>query len=504
MSTTIDRPVVVVDTLPSHRGWRLERQPLPALSVLVLVAALALIAYGSGLGIGFVSDDHYWLFSAVRGGWRHAFDLAPHSSALPFETVLHSVKYGLFGFNAIGFHLFDLGAHVAVCFLLYLVARGIGLPSLGAGAAALLGAVATAPSQAVYWTSADEHVWASLLALASLALYIRYRKGGRRPLFAAAILLAGIAALTKVEGTAVLFGVLAYELVWRPDQPFSLPRLRGRVGWGPLALRVAPFAVAAALFVSWELTATDRLRGASHLGLNMIARAVDVVRTIVLPYNPANLLVSSHNNRPLAWLAALAAVGGSALLVVCIVAAFTRLSVIGLCLLWVGPLLPALSLTDRLQTRYTYLPTLITFVFVACGAAVLLDLLAVRRVPETVLRAGAAIALVGLLALGIIGTAKASSNLRAAESESRAFSSAVMADHPALMPKTTIFLIGSPLDAGSAQWVFADPRLGPGIYDNVPAVEYAPSVAAVGLRALASPVLIYEREPTGRYVERFP
>jgi hypothetical protein len=463
-----------------------------------MVAALALIAYGSGLGIGFVSDDHYWLFSAVHGGWRHAFDLVPHSSALPFETVLHSLKYGLFGFNAVGFHLFDLGAHIAACFLLYVVARGIGLSSLGAGAAALLGAVATAPSQAVYWTSADEHVWASLLALASLALYIKYRTDGRRLLLTAAILLAGIAALTKVEGTAVLFGVLAYELVWRPNRRLE------RNDLGVMALRVAPFAVAAALFVSWELTATDRLRGASRLGLNMIPRAVEVLRTILLPYHPANLIVPSHSNRPLVWFAALAAVGGAAVLVVCIVAAFTRLSVIGLCLLWVGPLLPALSLTDRLQTRYTYLPTLITFVFVACGAAVLMDFFAARRVPEKVLRAGAAIALVGLLTIAIIGTAEASSNLRAAESESRAFSSAVLADHPVLMPKTTIFLIASPLDAGSAQWVFADPRLGPEINNNVPAIEYAPSVAAVKLRALASPILIYEREQTGRYVERFP
>ncbi len=299
----------------------------------------------------------------------------------------------------------------------------------------------------------------------------------------ASIVLAGIAALTKVEGTAVFFGVLAYELVWRPNRQLE------RNDLGVLALRVAPFAVGAALFVSWELTATDRLRAASHLGLHMIPRAVQVLRTIVLPYNPANLLVPSHNNRPLALLAALAAVGGAALLVVCIVAAFTRLSVIGLCLLWVGPLLPALSLTDRLQTRYTYLPTLITFVFVASGAAVLLDWLAAKRVPETVLRTGAAISLVGLLAIGIIGTAQASSNLRAAESESRAFSSAVLADHPVLMPRTTIFLIGSPLDAGSAQWVFADPRLGPGITDNVPAIEYAASVAAVKLRGPAgSPV----------------
>lgn len=493
MTTTIRRPAVV-DTLAASSGWRLFSAP----SVLLGVAVLALIAYGSGLGIGFVSDDHYWLLSAARGGWRHAFDLVPHSSALPFETVLHNVKYGLFGFNALGFHLFDLGAHVAACFLLYVVARGIGLPSAGAGAAAFLGAVASAPSQAVYWTSADEHVWASLLALASLTLYIKFRTDGGRVLLTAAILLAVIAALTKVEGTAVFFGVFAYELVWRPEVRLARQRV------GVLALRVAPFALAAALFFSWELTATDRLRGASRLGLNMISRAVEVVRTIVLPYSPVDLLGPAHTHRALAWLAALAAVGAAAVLVVCIAAAFARPSVIGLCVLWVGPLLPALSLTDALQPRYTYFPTLVTFLFVVSGAAVLLDWFAARRLPETVLKAGAAFVLVGLLAVGIIGTSRASSDLRAAERESRAFSSAVLADHPALMPKTTIFLVGSPLDAGSAQWVFADPRLGPAIYNNVPAIAYAPSVAAVELQSAASPFLIYERESTGRYVERFP
>src|ERR1700694_28758 len=144
MPATRSRPTVDVDTLASRHGWR----PLSAPLVLLAVAVLALVAYGSGLGVGFVSDDHYWLLSAVRGEWRHAFDLVPHTSALPFETLLHSLKYGLFGYNATGFHLFDLAAHVAACCLLYPLARAIGLPSPAAGAAALLGAVATAPSQA--------------------------------------------------------------------------------------------------------------------------------------------------------------------------------------------------------------------------------------------------------------------------------------------------------------------------------------------------------------------
>src|SRR5207248_1891640 len=145
------------------------------------------------------------------------------------------------------------------------------------GAAALLGAVVTAPSQVIYWTSADEHVMATLGALAALALYFEYRTSGRRLYFAAAILLAAIAALTKFEGTAVVFGVLAYELVWRPHPPYSSPSGGGR-GGGSLALRVAPFAIAAGLFYAWEISATDRLRSAAQVGPHMILRAGQVLR----------------------------------------------------------------------------------------------------------------------------------------------------------------------------------------------------------------------------------
>ncbi len=502
MTTRLGRPAVapgvVLEPQPSPERWVWASQLLSAPWVLILVAALALAAYGSGLSIGFVSDDNYWLLSAVRGGWRHAFDLAPHSSALPGEIVLHTLKYRLFGFNAVGFHLLDLGAHIVVCFLVYQVARGgVGLPSPAAGAAALLGAVATSPAQAVYWTSADEHVWATLLALAALALYFKYRTGGHRLPLAGAILLAAVAAMTKVEGTAALFGVLAYELVWRPHGRWS------RHDIGALALRVAPFGLAAGLFVAWELTATDRLRSASHLGPNMIRRAAEVLSAIVLPYSPTDLLAPAHTQRALAWLAALAAVGVAALLVVCIVAAFARSSVIGLCLLWVGPQLPMWSLTDALQTRYTYLPTLVTFLFVASGASVLLDWLIARTRLATLARSLAAIALVGLLVVGIRDTAQSSTNLRVAERESRAFSSAVLRDHPVLMPRTTIYLIGSPLDVGSATWVFADPRLGRHTNDSGPLIEYAPSVEAVARRLRPPLILMYERDPAGAYVERF-
>ncbi len=472
---------------------RLLNRPL----VFPVIAGVALLAYGSGLGIGFVSDDHYWLLSAARGGWRHAFDLTPHSSALPFETLIHSLKYELFGFNALGFHLFDLAGHILACLLLLQVARAAGLSSTWAGVAALLSVGAAAPSQAVYWTSSDEHVWATVGALGALALYIKYRSGGHPLLLLGAAALAVAAALTKVEGIAVIFGVLAYEFAWRRHVPWT-PKSAGL-----LALRLMPFASAAALFFAWELTAHDRLRSVSHLGLNMLGRAAEILRIIVLPLNPADLIRQPHAHRWMTWLAALAAVAVAVALVVCIMAAFTRRSTLGLCVIWVGTLLPALSLTDALQPRYTYLPTLITFAAVASGAAVLWGWFEAKRVPDTPLRLVVTVAFIAIVAVGVRDTAQASSNYRFAATEATAFSSAVLADHPRLAPGTTIVLIASPLDIGSAQWVFADPRLGPEINANVPTIEYAPSVQALASRQPAQPFLIYEREQAGTYLERF-
>lgn len=167
-----------------------------------------------------------------------------------------------------------------------------------------------------------------------------------------------------------------------------------------LALRLIPFACAAALFFAWQLTAHDRLRSVSHLGLNMPGRAAEVLRMIVLPFNPADLIRQQHAHRSLAWLTALAAVTVAFVLVVCIIVAFTRRSTLGLCVIWVGTLLPALSLTDALQPRYAYLPTLITFVAVASGAAVLWGWFEAKRVPDTLLRLAVTGAFIAIVAVG--------------------------------------------------------------------------------------------------------
>jgi hypothetical protein len=162
-----------------------------------------------------------------------------------------------------------------------------------------------------------------------------------------------------------------------------------------------------------------------------------------------------------------------------------------------------MSLTDALQPRYTYLPTLITMIAVATGSAALWQWLQARRVPAVPLRLIGATALIAIVAVGVSRTADSAWTYRFASGEASALSSAVLANHPILPHDATIFLVGSPLDVGSARWVFADPRLGDAINNNVPKfIKYAPSVEAVASLLPEQPFLIYERDRRGTYIER--
>jgi hypothetical protein len=78
----------------------------------------------------------------------------------------------------------------------------------------------------------------------------------------------------------------------------------------------------------------------------------------------------------------------------------------------------------------------------------------------------------------------------------------VLSNHPTLPPGTTIVLIGHPIDAGSASFMFLDPRLGPATLAERPAIEFSPSLEAVAPKPSGAVFFIYEREATGRYVER--
>jgi len=480
---------------PPKLSWRSAAQP-PGL--IFLVAGLIIIAFGSGVRVGFVSDDFQWLNRAASGqlGWSQAFDVHTHFNALPLAELLFNYEFKVFGYHASWYHLFDLAGQLLAAMLLYALALRLGFRRTEAAGATALAAVATSAAQAVYWPAADFHLWASVSALAALVLYIESRQRPNRLAFIASVAFAVASALIKSEGIAVLFGVLAYELFWCKEPVRSWIAVRG------LALRAAPFVASAALVVAWELTATDPLRSESRIGVNMISRAIDYLRMIVVPDDPS-LLVSQvggiRSHHLLGWLAAAGAVTLAVWFVVSIGTAIIGRAAAGFGVLWLGAIIAALPITEGAQSRYVYLATLVTFLAAARGTGILLERL-VTRVSRKRLVASAAILFAVLLLVEVAATERRSSDLRVASIESTAFRDAVLASHPGLSPNTTIYLIGSPLDSGSARLVFADPRLriSP---ESLPSITVAESVDAVRHKLPSGKAWAFQRLPSGRYVE---
>jgi hypothetical protein len=459
----------------------------------LIVGALVLLAYGPGLRGGFVSDDLLWLNRAVYGehGGRASLNFQHHRHVLPLEIALWNLKFQLLGFQAWAYHLFALFGHALACFCFYGFARGIGISGLHVGAATAAASVAGAPSQAVFWVAGDIHVWATVAVLASLILYVRYRGQGGALRLAGAIGFAAAAALLKTEATVVPLGVIAYELFWhRPATRWSARTVRRSL------LRLAPFVGAVGLFLAWVTTADKK--PPTRLGWNVVTRLVEYLQMIALPYDPLSFVGRFHG---LGWMAATLAFSVAALVLICL-AAWLRLSVAGLWLIWVGSLLPILLITEDPQSRYVYLATLVASAIAVGGALQLFRRLSALRLGEAPFMILVALVFVTVLAVEVMETNALSSNLRAAEKESLALRSAVLAHHPTLPEGSTIILIGHPMDAGSASAVFLDPRLGPLTQAEPPVIEFAPSLEAVVPKASGAVVFIYEREAPGRYVER--
>lgn len=482
---------------PLRSPWRSAAQP-PGL--ILLVSGLILVAFGSGINVGFVSDDFQWLNRAASGqlSWSHAFNVQTHFNALPLAELLFNYEFKAFGYHASWYHAFDLAGQLLAALVLYRLALLLKLPRIDAAVSTALAAVATSSAQAVYWPAADFHLWASIAALAAIGLYIKSWQKGNHLFLVASVTLAFISALIKEEGIAVLFGVLAYELFWRKPMVRSLAAVPG------LALRSAPFVGSACLFVAWELTAIDPLRSENRLGVNMVGRVVDYFRMIVLPDNPSMLLSQVGGPRShhlLGWLAAAGAIILAVWLVVSIGAAIFGGAAAGFGLLWIGTLLAALPITEGPQSRYVYLATLVAFLAATRGSGILLRILGRTRVSREQLTAGAVTVVVVLLLVEITATQRRSSELRVAAIESAAFRDAVLASHPGLVPNAIIYLIRSPLDSGSARLVFADPRLHIPA-ESLPSIATAESVDLIPSKSISRVVWAFERLPSGKYVER--
>ncbi len=231
------------------RSRSIARAALAAL----LVATAA--AFAVGLRNGFVWDDAQLIVanpvtlsaSLVRDAFtRHFWDTAGFTLAgrahfyRPVITLAYAFTRTVFGAGPLGFHLVNLGVHLAVVALAFGYIRRRLDPELRAADAAIATAIGVAvfalhPARAesVSWSSGAPDLWASLFALVALRL-----DPARRPLASS---IAFALALVSKEAVAFIPMALVVDALCLQALERRRPALRGALTL--LAVLVAVLAV---------------------------------------------------------------------------------------------------------------------------------------------------------------------------------------------------------------------------------------------------------------------
>lgn len=295
-----------------------------------------------------------------------------------------------------------------------------------------------------------------------------------------ALTLAFAAPLIKAEGVAVGAGVVAYELLWRRPPGFT---------WKTLGFLVAPIP-----FAVWQWTAQD-LVAHRAFGLNILTRALDYLRQILLPFDLSRFysVPGGRIHHLIYWTAGTALYVTAAVIVVALVLALRKRQTYGLWLFALAGTSAALVVTLAPQSRYVYLACLTVALVSVSGAWWLAESLR-DHVRDSWLMAAGAVLLIGVVVVEAWMTTRNSDDLRAAHKDSVALRTAVLRDHPDLPDGTAICIANTRLDSGSATVVFADPRLGPNV--GIPIVTICPD----GVTA-PSGVWVYKREADGDYMQ---
>lgn len=155
----------------------------PALAI----ALLALLACATSLGNGFAYDDRWIIVDNPNvheiGRWYAAFSEtywpSIRAAALyrPFTIIAYTLQWAAGDGTPLIFHTVNVMLYSAVCALMYFLAIQV-LPRGAAWVAAALFAVHPVHVEAVGNVVGQAELWTSATLLASVAIYLRARRGG--------------------------------------------------------------------------------------------------------------------------------------------------------------------------------------------------------------------------------------------------------------------------------------------------------------------------------------
>ena len=226
----VGQPAGIPDTAPRFPAWW----------GVVAVLALTFAVYSPTLRYQFVHDDrgqivenpavHSW--RAVPGYFTSHVWAAVMPETLgnyyrPLFLLWLRINDAVFGNRAWGWHLTTILSHVLMTFLVYLLARRLGVGSDGALLAALIFGLHPAHIEAVAWISGVTEPLLGILLIAAFLSYVQWRVEGAFKWKVISLALFALAMLEK-ETALILPGLLlVYEWIWGRNAGFQ-PALEPR------------------------------------------------------------------------------------------------------------------------------------------------------------------------------------------------------------------------------------------------------------------------------------
>ncbi len=234
------------------------------------ICAGVFVLYLGTAWFGFVLDDIYQVLdTAAIHSWRYfgGYFTTPTFATPYYRPLLLTwfrINDALFGQNPAGWHLTNVGLHVAVTALVYALARRLGGSSRLGLVTALIFGVHPIHIESVAWVSDACDLLAAIFLLSALLAYIRgERQGGWKVIAVASY---ALALLTKESAVAFPAVIAVYAFIYRGGEHPHICQIQADVGHQGLAERVRrawvaclPFVVLTLVYLYWHQKLTASL-----------------------------------------------------------------------------------------------------------------------------------------------------------------------------------------------------------------------------------------------------
>ena len=258
------RPGASVKALGSllQQHWR---------GILALVLLVG-IAYFPALEAGFVWDDKIFVdepliqqWSGIRNIWLSPREIQ-EGHYWPVTYSSFWLEHKLWGFEPAGYHAVNVLLHLANCLLLWVLM--VRLKVTGAWAVAAVFAVHPLHVDSVAWIIERKDLLSALFYLAAALAWMRFVDARRPALYCGAVILFGLALLSKSIAVTLPAALLIWH-AWRRGAA-------DRADW----LRLVPLFAVAVLITAADL-AFYQSREPLDLGYSLIERALIAARALI-------------------------------------------------------------------------------------------------------------------------------------------------------------------------------------------------------------------------------